>query len=164
MRESNNIWIVTGILFGLCLSCLAVPLIGWAPYRVSAIESRVTALEKTAANLSALVTTNERRQMPQVQIEDGEFRPLTEEEYAAKVKVGELIRQMDKKESIIKEVGRVARHGWSEKQKAVPPGTCRICGKKGCVDLSEFYCDGCYREASMRNVRSDEMLQGRSAE
>jgi len=53
MREANNIWIVTGILFGLCISCLAVPLIGWAPHRVAAIESRVMALEKSEAQRKA---------------------------------------------------------------------------------------------------------------
>jgi len=53
MREANNIWIITGVLFGLSISCLAVPLIGWAPHRVSAIESRVKALEEKAARRDA---------------------------------------------------------------------------------------------------------------
>ena len=53
MREYNNIWIVTGILFGLCISCLAVPLIGWAPHRVAALESRVQELEAKSAKRDA---------------------------------------------------------------------------------------------------------------
>lgn len=53
MREANSIWIVTGILFGLCISCLAVPLIGWAPHRVDAIETRVKALEEKTARREA---------------------------------------------------------------------------------------------------------------
>jgi len=82
------------------------------------------------------------RQMPVVWIGDDEFRPLTDQEYH------EFIMRM--------KTDRVAREGWSEKQKSIPVGTCRICGNPAGKN-NVHYCDGCYREASLRGVRSEEM-------